>query len=306
MTFDWSTMRGFNYQPSYAARLEYAWSAFDLAVWDRETSWAKRFGSNTLRIWLDWGAFLAMGDRLFDVFDQALASLDRNGLKAMPVLFNRWIDPNFPAGAVSDNDLRTSGWGMEKFDPYVDGVLKRFGADQRIRLWDLCNEPQGTGWNAGDILHKEHIWLSNVAAAVRRHSNIPLTIGTMTGDNVNMCASLVDVISFHPYPQKVGEMEKMCVDHLAIARRFGKPLICTETCCGSFDDHERGQHARENLQTLDRHKIGWVAWLLCEGRFVSGSRERVDSNSMHPWQGYMPWVLKDGTTRPGHEWLETR
>ena len=70
-------------------------------------------------------------------------------------------------------------------------------------------------------------------------------------------------------------MEKLCEDHLAIARRFGKPLLCTETCAGSFDDQERGALARDGLETLERHGIGWIAWQLCSGPFVSGSREKV-------------------------------
>ena len=32
--------------------------------------------------------------------------------------------------------------------------------------------------------------------------------------------------------------------------------------------------------------------------------ERTDSNSLHPGQGHMPFILQDGTIRPGHEWLE--
>jgi len=99
-------------------------------------------------------------------------------------------------------------------------------------------------------------------------------------------------------------MDKPCRDHLEIAEAFGKPLICTETCCGSFDDQERGALAKDNIETLERHKIGWVAWVLCEGKFISTNRACVDSNAVRPNEGYMPFILKDGKTRPGHEWLE--
>ena len=301
---NWSEMRGFNYQPSYSAQLQYTWTSFDAAVWQREVPWSLRFGANTLRVWLDWSAWLVLGDALLDRVAAALAILDRHGLKTMPVLFNRWVDGNYPAGGISDNDLRASGWGLEKFDAYVDALVARFGADPRIVLWDLCNEPLGAWWNSADILFREHVWLANVADRMRRQSRIPITIGAMSYDFVLQTAALCDVLSFHPYPHAIGEMEKLCVDHLALARRCGKPLICTETCCGSFDDHERGRLAQDNIATLQRHGIGWVAWQLCEGQFISGNRRRVDSNSIRPNEGYMPFVLADGTTRPGHEWLE--
>jgi hypothetical protein len=301
---DYSQIRGFNYQPSYSSHLQYTWTHFDAAIWEREVPWATRFGSNMLRLWLDWSAYLALGDALADRIDTALGILERSGLRAMLVLFNRWVDPIYPAGGVSDNDLRTSGWGFEKFDAYIDLLAARFGADPRVGLWDLCNEPLGPGWNAQDILFREHVWLAHVADRIRRRSRIPVTVGAMTCDFVLQTASLCDVISFHPYPHHIGEMEQLCRDHLDIAARFGKPLICTETCCGSLNDAERGALARDNIETLERHGIGWLAWHLCESRFVTGSRMKTDSNAVRPGEGYMPFVLADGRTRPGHEWLE--
>lgn len=297
---DWQAMRGFNYQPSYGATLAGIWMDFDRSVWQREVGWARRFGSNTLRIWLDWSTFLHMGDALMDRFGEALEVLDSHGQKAMPVLFNRWVDWRYPAGGISDNDLMCSGWGFEKFDAYVEAIGRRFGDDSRIVLWDICNEPANSVISA-DLRHREQVWLTTMTGLLKRHTAIPVTIGAMNYDFVQQTAGLGDVLSFHPY---TGPIEKLCLDHLAIARRFGKPLVCTETCCGSFDDQERGRLAQDYIRGLERHQIGWIAWQLCEGRFVSGNRGRVDSNSVRPNEGYMPFVLADGTTRPGHEWLE--
>lgn len=299
----WQELRGFNYQPSYAATLLHLWTHFDPAVWERETGWATRFGANVLRLWLDWHAYLTLGEAMLDRLDQALDILDRRGMRAMPVLFNRWVDDRYPAGGIADQDLRCWGWALDKFDAYVLTLARRFGADRRIAIWDVCNEPLGP-WGDPGLWFKEHVWLSNAADQLRRHSAIPITIGSMTYDWVSQTAALVDVISFHPYPRQIGEMDKLCADHLAIAARFGKPLICTETCCGSLDDQERGALARDGIQSLERHGIGWIAWQLCEGAFVTGSREKTDSNAVRPNEGYMPFVLADGTTRPGHEWLE--
>jgi hypothetical protein len=305
MTFDYATVRGFNYQPSYAGSLQLAWTGFDRQVWAREIAWSRRFGTNALRVWLDWHAWIALGEGLLDRLEQALEVAAANDIRLMPVLFNRWNDSRLPMGMVADRDLVTGDCGFEKFAPYVTGLLDRFGADPRVLLWDLCNEPQAP-YLDGTLNFRELAWLARVAAWVRERSAIPLTIGTMTGDNVRVYAPLVDVLSFHPYTLKPGEMDALCREHLALAAAYGRPLLCTEACKGSFDDHERGRQARDDVEALQRHGIGWLLWQLVEGRFISGSRQRPDDNSLHPQQGYMPFILADGSTRPGHEWLGKR
>lgn len=301
----WSSLKGFNYQPGYSAHLQVTWTDFDPAVWEREVPWSLRFGTNTLRVWLDWSAYLVLGDKLMDHIDRALSILDRNGIQMMPVLFNRWTDARYPAGGVADNDLTNGGLAFEKFYHYIDDLMVHFADDRRIVCWDLCNEPQAPRPMV-DIAYQELRWLSVVADRVRRQSDIPITIGSTVTDNVALFAPLVDVISFHPYPRRAEEMDDLCQQHIAIAHTYDRPLICTETCVGSLDDQERGELARETIETLEEYDIGWLAWQLVAGPFVSGNRQRVDSNSIRPNEGYMPFVLEDGSTRPGHEWLVKR
>jgi len=301
----WAKVRGFNYQPGYSGHLQYTWTHFDSSYWDREVPWSLRFGATMLRIWLDWSAYLATGDAMLDNLDRALTILDRSGLKAMPVLFNRWVDRQFPAGGVADSDLRTASLTFDKFYPYVDKLMERFGDDGRIAAWDLCNEPQAPG-PTPELGMLELRWLGTIADRIRHRSSIPITIGTMTGENVATYAPLVDVISFHPYPKTVEGMVSTCLTHLALATSFGKPLLCTETCVGSLDDQERGLLAMQTLEVLEQHEIGWLAWHLVAGPFVTGNRERMDDNAVRPGEGFMPFVLDNGATRPGHEWLVKR
>ncbi|MEO6908735.1 MAG: cellulase family glycosylhydrolase, partial [Abditibacteriaceae bacterium] len=298
MTIELSAMRGFNYMPGYSAHLQYTWTDFDRNSWQREVPYALRFGSNTLRVWLDWSAYLSIGDKMLDHVETALAICDDNGLKMMPVLFNRWTDPKYPAGGVSAENLLITAPDWAAYRPYVEALMKRFGADERIIMWDLCNEPQAPQGVDGSA-PAEHAWLTSVAGWVREDSKISITIGTMTEDYVSHYAALCDVLSFHPYTGAVGEMKVLCERHLAFAHEVNKSLICTETCVGSLKDAERGALARENIETLESFKIGWLAWQLCSGRFVTGSRERTDSNAVRPNEGYMPFVLPDGSIRPG-------
>jgi hypothetical protein len=299
---DYSAIRGFNYMPSYSPHLQYTWTNFDRKAWETEIPYALRFGSNMLRIWLDWTAYLVIGSKMFDNIDRSLEIMDRSGLKAMLVLFNRWNDPQYPAGGIFNEDIYYPyELGFKPFYPYIDELMERFGNDRRVAIWDLCNEPIVL---KQDDPSREYFWLSAVNDRVRKKTTIPITIGTMTYDYLRPYAPLVDVISFHPYPHKIGEMEVLCKDHSAIADEFSKPLICTETCCGSLNDKERADLARDNIETLEKYKIGWMAWQLVSGKFVTGSREKTDSNSVRPGEGYMPWIMPDGKTRPYHEWLE--
>ena len=299
---NYGKIRGFNYQPSYGGTLQYIWTGFDRKVWEREVPWCKRFGANMLRIWLDWQAYLAVGDTFLDSVAQALDVLGKHDLQMMPVLFNRWNDPRYPHGGVGDRDLTTGD--VSKFWPYIDALMKRFGSDPRVAIWDLCNEPQAP-WNRfGEVNDAEARWLKAAIERTRAATKKPITVGTMGGDNVERFSDLVDVISFHPYTDRIGHMDDLCDTHVKLAAKYGKPLICTEACRGSFDDQERGRQVRDDVEALERHHIGWLLWQLCESRFVTGNRERTDDNALHPGQGYMPFVLSDGTTRPGHEWLE--
>ncbi len=93
----------------------------------------------------------------------------------MPVLFNRWNDAQYPAGMVTDQDLLQSDFRFAKFDAYVDALGRRFGADPRIGIWDLCNEPQAPR-GQGEVPLREAIWLTTVADRLRRHTDTPLTV----------------------------------------------------------------------------------------------------------------------------------
>lgn len=289
--------------PSYASNLAILWSRFDVDIWRREVGWSKRFNTNMLRVWLDWHSWLALGDEFWEYLDKALAVLAEYDIQMMPVLYNRWCDVRYPMGMVTDRDLMTADSSFGKFRQYITELLERFGADERIGIWDLCNEPQAWG-QVTDLESREVSWLKQTADKIRQSSNIPITIGTMVGENVRLYADLVDVISFHPYPRVIGDMEQLCENHLEIAKEYGRELICTETCCGALNDIERGHLAEDNVRTLKKYGIGWLIWQLCEGKFVTGNRERVDNNSIRDCEGYMPFVLADGSTRPGHEWLE--
>jgi len=147
------------------------WTHFDRDVWEREVAWSKRFGTNMLRVWLDWHAWAALADGMFDVLERALDVLAANDIRMMPVLFNRWNDAALPMGMVADRDIATGGYGFEKFEPYVRGLMERFGDDDHVAIWDLCNEPQAPRLDA-DLSFREVMWLSRIADWLRQSSEL--------------------------------------------------------------------------------------------------------------------------------------
>jgi len=56
----YSTIRGFNYQPSYAATIYESWRFFDAQIWELELRRGKGYfpGINAIRLWLDWNAWV--------------------------------------------------------------------------------------------------------------------------------------------------------------------------------------------------------------------------------------------------------
>ncbi|MEW5980308.1 MAG: hypothetical protein AB1898_31330 [Acidobacteriota bacterium] len=110
-----SDVRGFNYQPSYAAHGVDIWGRFDAGMIEKEVSQGKKYfpGMNTLRLWLAWDAFLADPRAFANHFEKLLAILHSLELRAIVTIFNAWHSiPDF--GGVSSPQLaQLSQLGLE-------------------------------------------------------------------------------------------------------------------------------------------------------------------------------------------------
>lgn len=84
---DYSKIRGFNYQPSYASTSFESWMFFDPQIWELEFRRGKDYfpGINALRLWLDWAAYIRNPERFVQNFATAVELCDRIcGAKALP------------------------------------------------------------------------------------------------------------------------------------------------------------------------------------------------------------------------------
>lgn len=297
----YAKVRGFNYMTSYGRTGFEVWTAFDRALWRKELQRGKSLfpGINTIRFWLDWQAFEYESGRFTANLEAALDSVASIGAKAIPVLFNRWHDNPWDWGGVYTDHFSKDvhiGGRFDKFANFLDKTVAPHAKNDRILMWDLCNEPQIRTKASLAFSHKkdEFGWMEWCAQRVRSLGvTQPLTIGTMMGDDVDIFEPLVDVVSCHPY---FGwQTGKIAADLDRILGITKKPVIATETITGSLNDEERGTIIRRTLEALSKRQIGWIAWTLHAGRMISTNRQMPAGT-----HGYMAFVEADGKLRPHH------
>jgi endo-1,4-beta-mannosidase len=294
-------VRGFNYQPSYDFSGHGIWRHFQPDTIDRELGQGKQHfpGINTVRLWLSFDAFMVEPARVGDHFATALAIADQHALKVIPTLFNNWHSvPDF--GGVSLEAIRH--WSDEgartipanPFLTYVETIVGAHAADDRILLWDLCNEPFNSGYS-DEILR----WLESVYVTCKAlGAQAPISVG-VPPDNQQLEAvtPISDVVTIHPYGDQA-----FVEAAVAVARGVGKPILVTECCWGAVDDAERAAIVTRELTALSAAGLGFVAHVLHHSLVADCHREQYGPIS---GAGYMAFIEADGSLRPHHEVFNT-
>jgi hypothetical protein len=299
MKSDYGWLRGFSVVPSWGARIEQAWWDYHPDRMREEVGLARQVHANCLRLWIEFSAWMAAPDRVTAAFIDAVGAIDEAGMKTMPCLFNRWHDHTWDYGGTYTEHLYRSWNPMLD---YVRALVQPLATDDRILMWDLCNEPQARDLEA-DVDKREFDWMRTMAEAVRACGvKQPITIGTMTGTNIDVFAPLCDVLCGHPYAHDPAGLEALVKDFAAKSERHAKPLMVNECIPGSLDDQVRGKVARFYTEQLSAAGFGWMGWALREGTAISTRRDRYDGNGING-EGFHPFFTKDGTLRPGLEFL---
>ncbi len=186
MTMDWSQVKGFNYQPSYARNGYEVWHDFDAATISTEIGRGVKYfpRMNALRIWVAWEYFVHHPQECEARFEQWLGIADGYGLKVMPCLFNRWHSgkPDY-GGIYIDHLLRGVTWGHKDilFRPYLEAIVGQHAWDPRIIGWDLCNEPfTYSPATIPNIEQAEYEWLEELYRTCKQlGAQAPLSIGVV-------------------------------------------------------------------------------------------------------------------------------
>ncbi|MDD4389054.1 MAG: cellulase family glycosylhydrolase, partial [Bacilli bacterium] len=239
---------GVNYNPRYAVNSTEFWqkATFDIEIIKQELSWAKQYGYNSVRVFLQyllWENDSIIFKKHFSQFLECAASLN---ISVTPVLFDdcafAGLEPYLGKQSPPKPLLHNSGWTPspgEKYTnnlntynllrAYVEDIVFSFKNDKRILMWDLYNEPGNSkrGSKSLYLLEKAFEW----ARACR--PNQPLTAGfwgVLNGAAVNdtyfvdlKALELSDIITFHHYADEIATKKT-----ISILQELDYPIICTE------------------------------------------------------------------------------
>lgn len=297
---DYKWLRGFNVIPSWGARIEEAWWNYDPQQFRKEVALARQCHANTIRLWIEFTAWMADPVKVSAAFFDAIEAIDACGMKTMPCLFNRWHDARWDYGGTYNETLERD---LSPLVEYVRALVQPLAADPRILLWDVCNEPAVCQLN-DPAAGYEYRWLALMCDTVRQCGAVqPVTIGTHQGGcNMEIYAPLCDVLCCHPYgrsPEQLTEMLTVCGD---VQRRHGKPMLSNETVPGGLDDFRRAECAKWTIRQMEDAGYGWMGWGMREGRAISTRRDRFDGNGIDS-EGFHAWFTRDGRLREGLEFL---
>lgn len=301
---NYAWLRGFSVVPSWGARIEEAWWNYHPDRFREEIAPARLMHANCIRLWIEFTAWMADPDKVTADFLDAVKAIGEAGMKVMPCMFNRWHDSRYDyGGTYADNLIRS--WEPQR--DYLRAIAVPLAKDDRVLIWDLCNEPQsGASWAkemTPELTKKEHDWLAFVAKTVRECGvQQPISMGTMVGPNIEAFADLCDVLCGHPYAHDRAGLEKLISGFKGLQQKYGKPFLVNECIPGAEVDQERGAIALLYRDLLSEAGFGWMGWALREGKAISTRKDRVDANGLKKF-GFHPFVRKNGQLRDGLECL---
>jgi hypothetical protein len=290
---------GCNYLPSTAVNSIEMWQdeTFDTETTDRELGWAKDWGINSVRVFLNYVVWEAEPDRLKTNFKKFLDIAGKHGITVMPVLFDEcnWSGGLAHAGKQPEPvpGIHNSGWvpsppiamlrdqtQWPKLKDYLQDMVKTFAADRRIIIWDIHNEPE---WRMqGDPVDVETtaLLIKNLLAWTREMKpSQPVTIGAhdnFDGELSKLMRSSSDIVSFHAYNDKADMEQRIKWSH-----ETGRPAICTEWLRRSV-----GNTVEIMLPLLKATKVGAYHWGLVAGKTQTYFPWGSPKNSPEPkiWQ----------------------
>lgn len=297
-------LTGANFQPSTAInQLEmFQEETFDIATIDKELGWAADLGFNTMRVYLHHLLWTTDKEGFKKRLNEYLTVSNKHGIKTLFVFFDDcWNDTYAPGKQPGPKPgVHNSGWVRDPgtmiydhpdtlvvLEKYVKDIMKTFGKDKRVLMWDLYNEPgNNKQFNKSlPLLKKVFEWAREV------NPTQPVTAGIWNGgknfgelNRFQLANS--DVVTYHHY--RYSDEHRQVVDSLA---RYGRPLICTE-----YMARRNGSLFHTIMPMLKEKNVGAINW-----GFVAGK-----TNTIFAWDTPIPsgkepvlWfhdiLRKDGT-----------
>lgn len=299
---------GSNYVPYDAVNELEMWQAatFDPKRIDVELGWAQGLGMNTMRVFLHnllWQQDPSGFKRRIRVFLRIAA---KHHIEPIFVLFDSCWDPDPRLGPQHPPipGVHNSGWvqapgAVMLDDPkeygrlkaYVKDIVGTFAKDDRVRAWDVWNEPDNFLGGGGavypgepkDKFQRVALLLPEVFAWARsEHPIQPLTSALWHDPDWTHAARLnavertqvteSDVLSFHNY-----EWPESFFERVKQLETYGRPIICTE-----YMARDVGSTIDGVLPIGKRMNVGMINWGFVEGK----------TQTNLPWDSWQrPYVL---------------
>ena len=313
-------VKGLNYQPGYSSCTFETWRCFNYEQICAELENGKKCfpNWNTVRIWLSWNAF-CRGEKVFlDRVDMVIRKCKELGIYVMPVIFNRWHDSVIDCdGIYLDHFMPKAGWFDKYGDPfekYIKALMERFGDDEGILCWDLCNEPFSFPIDefeyAQPVIEQELKWLNNMYNHCKKFgAKQPVGIGDSGNLPLIRINDFCDVFMSHcyfrpenPYDENgIALYEAAVKSRLEEAKLLGKELIPNESGWGDFTDERRVQRVKVTLDVFKKYDMGYCLHALNHSDFTD--LHDPEEGALSPDIGNLCFINKNGQIRPGHDIL---
>lgn len=299
---------GSNYVPTDAENQLQMWQAqtFDPKEIDKELGWAQSLGMNTMRVFLHDLLWEQDAEGFSKRIDTFLNICQKHRIRPILVLFDSVWDPSPHLGPQSAPrpGIHNSRWVQSPGDKvlqdpaqyprlraYVEGIMRKFGKDERVLAWDLWNEPDntnGSSYGSQEPADKVQLVLKLLpqvfAWARSQDATQPLTSGVWHGDWSDLSRmdpmsreqiENSDVISFHNYEPPQGFLM-----HLKWLQHYGRPIICTE-----YMARPTGSTFPAILPICKQNKVGAINWGFVQGK----SQTNLPWDSwQHPYVSHEP------------------
>ena len=305
---------GANFLPSTASNQLEMWQhnywEMQEPVIRKELKWASEMGYNAMRVFLHNLVYDHEGQDVYlDRIERFLEIASSHNIRILLVFFDGCWDP-FPIYGKQPDPrpyIHNSRWlqspgrkilenppSYSTLKPYVQSVLRRFGNDTRVLLFDMFNEPDNPNWtsyghsnltrvpaahdaNGTELLPylkvQYSVALLNATMQWAREVGplkTPLTVA-IRGSNDKSLEKLiletVDVISFHNYDNITG----LAAQTQYLLSTYGRPVVCSE-----YMARPQNSTFDPNLGYLRNQSVFAFNW-----GFVSGR-----SQTIYPWNSW--------------------
>lgn len=275
---------GSDFIPSTAINQLEMWQAdtFDPKTIDTELGYAQGIGMNVMRVFLHHLAWQQDPEGFKKRVNQYLTIANKHGIQTMFVFFDDCWNKVPKTGKQPEPKpgIHNSGWAQDPGQPasenpanfpvlekYVKDVLKSFGKDKRILLWDLYNEPGNSDKANKSLPLLKHVF--EWAGAANPSQPISAGIWNWTFETLNTYQiSHSDIITYHDYSPEPEHLKTV-----QFLKMFGRPLICTE-----YMARPRNSLFSTVLPMLKKENVGAINW-----GFVTGK-----TNTIYAWDTPMP------------------